>query len=59
MNFNYLQLRGTIGLRHMYLPISRRLRTFLAYDGDLWFWALARWNDANKVYHSCQGYTVK
>lgn len=59
MGFNYQQLKNTITLQHLYLPMSRRLMTFLSYDGDLWHWAITRWNDSNKVYNSCKGYPQK
>jgi len=59
MNFNYRQLKNTITVNHLYLPLSSRLTTFLSYEGDLWEWALQSWLYADKCYRSCKGYIVE
>ena len=58
-SFNYRQLKGTIMCHQLYLPQSKRLQHFLAYDGDLYSWALQRHNEAIRVYYFCQGYGGK
>lgn len=58
-NFNYIKLKNTLVLHHLYLPLSKRLMTFIAYDGDLYIWALARWQEGSQIYHAYQWYNIK
>jgi len=52
MKFKY-QIHKELKFQGFNPGLSKRLLSFLAYDGDLWPWALSRWNTQYKRYNSC------
>ena len=57
MKFRY-QTHKTLKYQGFNPGLSKRLLAFLAYDGDLWPWALHQWGVQCHMRNACRGYDV-